>query len=281
MAEQLLSTDPNAGRLLSTDPSAGAAPPPSAFPRDEQGRPSFQRSEDTPSELMTHLGHLAHPQTFSDFASLLMLPVDEVRSALFRAIAPRVAAETGTTLVNGAKAGASAVKAAVTSPAARTVAAAIVKHGATAVGSAYGGPGGAIVGNQLGEAAAGYLRPAAEVVADEGPVSVPGYPRSTSTPPPPPSAPVSAAPAAADEFTAARTARQAVPAPDGPVVAASGKMQLTAPEFKEFNRLIKRMPLPDALDAVLNARALAKQLGGASPEEVAKAVGHMNRTGSW
>lgn len=259
------------------------APQASAFPRDEQGRPSFQRSEDTPSDLGTMLGHLAHPQTLSDFASLLMVPVDEIRSAATRALAMTAAKAAPGAVKAGASATVDAVKSAATSANARKVAAEVVRNGATAAGAHLGGAPGAVMGSTVGEQLASWIRPAAAEVADEGPVSLPGYPRSTSTPPPPPSAPVSAAPAAAaaDEFTAARTARQAVAPPDGPVVAASGKMQLTAPEFKEFNRLIKRMPLPDALDAVLNARALAKQLGGASPEEVAKAVGHMNRTGSW
>lgn len=120
-------------------------------------------------------------------------------------------------------------------------------------------------------------------------------------------------PVAVDEFTAARAARQAPAAgpdqrslneaalaarrsayqasqttapaaaapPAGPIVAASGKMQLTAPEFTEFTRLSKRMPLPDALQAVLNARELAARLGGASAAEVAKAVAHRGTTGAW
>ncbi len=63
------------------------------------------------------------------------------------------------------------------------------------------------------------------------------------------------------------------PAAAEPVVAASGKMQLTAPEMKQFTRLVKQgMKLPDALDAVRAMRDLASRLGGASDAEVSAAI---------
>jgi hypothetical protein len=63
---------------------------------------------------------------------------------------------------------------------------------------------------------------------------------------------------------AAYQASQAAPAA-GPVVPASGKMRLTLPEFKEFQRLIQRgMSLPDAERVVKLARDL-----GADPPPVA------------
>jgi hypothetical protein len=51
-----------------------------------------------------------------------------------------------------------------------------------------------------------------------------------------------------------------------PVVAASGKMQLTAPEMQQFTRLIKNgVTLPDALQEVKAMRALAGQFDLPTP----------------
>lgn len=101
MSEQLLSADPRAG-MLSADPNAGAAPP--DYPRDARGRPlvSSNASDAPPSDLLQMLGPLAHPQTLTDFARLLTMPVDSVRKALVAAIAPRVAGD----VVDSAKAAA-------------------------------------------------------------------------------------------------------------------------------------------------------------------------------
>lgn len=79
-----------------------------------------------------------------------------------------------------------------------------------------------------------------------------------------------------------RPAQAPVTAAAEPIVAESGKMQLTAPEMKEFTRLIQRgMRLPDALETVKAMRDLASRLGGASASEVAKAVAQRNATGQW
>jgi len=92
MAEQLLSTDPRAGQLLSTDPGAGATDAhgvPLDAPRDARGQIVTSHEEDpsTLDRLNEMLGPLAHPQTFTDFARLLTLPVDTVKRAYASAIA--------------------------------------------------------------------------------------------------------------------------------------------------------------------------------------------------
>jgi len=150
----------------------------------------------------------------------------------------------------------------------------------------------------------------------EAGASVAGYPRGgTTTAPTTPAVPV----ATVDEFTAARSAKASAArqpgagtlpdqralndaalaerraayqasqkgAPDplppaGPVVKESGKMQLTAPEMKEFSRLLKRgLSLEDSLTAVKSARSLAAKLGGATDAQVAAAVAHRGATGAW
>jgi hypothetical protein len=72
---------------------------------------------------------------------------------------------------------------------------------------------------------------------------------------------------------AAFQASQAAPAA-GPVVPASGKMRLTLPEFKEFQRLIQRgMSLPDAERVV----KLARDLGADAPPVAATTFPKMTR----
>jgi xanthosine utilization system XapX-like protein len=66
---------------------------------------------------------------------------------------------------------------------------------------------------------------------------------------------------------AAYQASQAPP-PAGPVVAASGKMQLTGPQFIEFQRLLKQgKSLPEAY-AGAKAQNLADTLGSVSDAEM-------------
>lgn len=148
-------------------------------------------------------------------------------------------------------------------------------------------------------AVSGYKRGGkAEAAAiEEGHVSAPGYPRETVTPAPvvtpPPPAPAAAAAVPPTEFQAAQAARQANTLPDQaalnaeaiarrraayqasqasapaaaePVVAASGPMKLTAPEFKEFQRLVaKKVPPADALEQVKAMRELATRFGLSQP----------------
>lgn len=289
MAEQLLSADPNAGRLLSADASAGQADAPVALPpRGWQASGTHESSDSPPSDLATMLGPLAHPQTLTDFARLLMVPVDAVRSAAARAVTMAAARPA----------------IAATGDALKSAAGAVVRGGvntAAAVGDVVDPDLIGVVSPRVGKAIDLAQKMRAKL----------------------PAAPIAAAPAeaapAVDEFTAARAARQAAPAvasdqralneaalaarrsayqaslqgadasvaapaaapPAGPIVAASGKMQLTAPEMTEFIRLTKRMPLDQALAAVKDARELAARLGGATGAEVAKAVAQRGSTGAW
>src|SRR6185503_14955023 len=68
-----------------------------SYPRDAAGRPLDARGRPLqdvvgdgnaePSHLLEMLGPLAHPETFTDFARLLTLPVDSVRRAAVSALA--------------------------------------------------------------------------------------------------------------------------------------------------------------------------------------------------
>lgn len=79
------------------------APQASAFPpRGPQPLGSHGSSDEPPSSLEDALGPLAHPQTLTDFARILTLPVDQVRKALLSAVAPRIAGD----VVDSAKAAA-------------------------------------------------------------------------------------------------------------------------------------------------------------------------------
>lgn len=94
---QYLSTDPHGGQPVSPPP------PPSQFPRDAQGRLApGSSSDEPPSGLEDALRPLAHPQTLTDFARILTLPVDQVRKALLSVAAPRIAGD----VVDSAKAAA-------------------------------------------------------------------------------------------------------------------------------------------------------------------------------
>lgn len=251
-------------------------------------------------------------------AILATLPADAIASLVEMFSAPESIAAAGArpamaamdAVGAGAAATGRALRSVATSPVVRNTAAAIVKHGATAAGAYGGGVPGAIVGSQVGDAAAGYIRaPVRPPAPPPEIVSAPGYPRGGPTAAPSPAA----APAAAvDEFTAARTARQTpsngypdqralndeaiaaararyqasqagAPAAADKIIAASGKMKLTADEFKEFTRLVRQpgMTFAKAEQAVKAARELAAKLGGASDAEVAKAVAHMQATGKW
>lgn len=306
MAEQLLSTDPAAGRLLSQDPRADAA---SVLPRDARGLPQVASvTEEGPgSPLLQQLGPLAHPETLTDFARLLTLPVDTVKKAF-----------AGALTLAAARPAASATAQALRS--APGAAARGVVNGTAAVGDVVD-PG--VIGalsprtGKLVELAQ-RIRAARAAAA---PTITPAVADTAAVVEPAAAAPI------VDEFTAARTARQAapgglpdqralneaalaarraayqasqrgaapiaaeaapvteaaaIPPPVGPVVKASGKMQLTAPEMKEFSRLLARkIPPADALAAVRQMRELAARLGGASPSEVAKAVAQREATGKW
>lgn len=246
--------------------------PADTVPRDARGRPavSSDTSDAPASPLLEMLGPLAHPQTLVDFARLLTLPVDSVKRAVAGALSMSAAR-------NAVPSGA-----AVRDTTGRVLQFAGDFDLTKPLKSTAGKVGDALV------------RSAEEARQ----ASRPGYPREFSTPAPapvevpPPVAPAAAStPTAVDEFTAARTARanalpdqkalneaalaarreayvasqQGVPA--GPVVAASGQMKLTAPEFKEFQRLLqqKGMTPSAALEEVKTMRALAERFGLSAP----------------
>jgi hypothetical protein len=68
--------------------SAQKVPAVADVPRDARGMPavSSNTSDAGSSPLMEMLGPLAHPQTFTDFARLLTLPVDSVKKAIAGAL---------------------------------------------------------------------------------------------------------------------------------------------------------------------------------------------------
>jgi hypothetical protein len=263
MAEQLLSTDPHAGQLLSTDPAAGAAP--ADGPR--MGPPTANT-----------------PVTLGDVIDNPTAAIQRIGASLKRDVSdPKLwlslaAAYFGPKMVPGAT---------------RAIAGAM--KGAKAVGGVLEPGDIGIVSPRIGKVVdlAGRVRGALQEPAP-----------AEATPPPPAERPPPT------EFEAAQAARQAAtknPYPDqkalneaalkarrdayaasqqgvtaGPVVKASGKMQLTAPEMQQFTRLLNQgMPLPQALEEVTAMRELAARLGGASPAEVAKAVAHRKATGKW
>jgi hypothetical protein len=271
------------------------APAASAMPRDARGMPQVSSdTTDASSPLLQLLGPFAHPETLTDFARLLTLPVDTVKRAFAGALttaAARSAASTTGQMVTSATG--AAVRGVVNGTAA---AGDVIDPGV--IGAVSPRAGKVVELAQKIRAARGSVPVAAEaVVPDATPAAAP----------------------VVDEFTAARTARasagesrlpdqkalneaalaarraayqasqQGAPAatevlpPAGPVVKASGKMQLTAPEFKEFTRLLKRpgMTPEDALGAVRQMRALAGKLGGATDAQVAAAVKHRDATGAW
>lgn len=211
-------------------------------------------------------------------------------------------------VVPGATAAARAAEPIVTSPLARKVAAGMVKSGVTGAGAYLAGAPGAIAGQAIGEEIASAIRPKPTRANRPKPTppAPPDAPPPVAAPPAPsvasPAAPVAPAPVAVvpTEFEAAQAARannlpdqkalneaslaarraayrarqaSAPAAAAEPVVAASGKMQLTAAEMKEFTRLVsKGTPLPDALEQVKAMRDLASRLGGPSAAEAAQTI---------
>jgi hypothetical protein len=243
-----------------------------AVPRDARGRPlvSSDTSDSPPStldQLNEMLGPLAHPQTFTDFARLLTLPVDSVRKALAGALTAAAARPAAGTALSVTGRGLERAGTAVEGPAKMATAYEMVTDPKRAVLTLATPQLLQMAGRGLqrvGTAVTGEVAPAAvESAAIAEPVVAAG-PRPVI----PSGAGVNTLPdqkalneTALAARRAAYQASQAAPAA-GPVVPASGQMQLTAPEFQEFRRLIQRgMSLPDAERAVKLARDLASQLG--------------------
>jgi len=236
-----------------------------------------------PSGLAQLLGPLAHPQTLTDFARLLTLPVDSVKKAIAAAVSARVAPPVtggalsatgrgvehlGTELEGSAKMiGAADVLTSHKPIRAIALAAAPAALKATGRGLQRAGAALATPRAAAMEAATAEAAPAAAVPTE---FEAARAARAAANTLPDQRALNDAALAA--RRAAYQAGQQTLP-PAGPVVKASGKMQLTAPEMKEFTRLItKKVPLADALEQVTAMRELAARLGGQTSAEVAAEI---------
>jgi hypothetical protein len=89
--------------------SAGWTPVPEtplSTPRDERGMPrvtSYTTDSEKPSDLLSMLGPLAHPETLTDFARILTLPVDSVRRALAATLTMAAAKPAATATMQAVK----------------------------------------------------------------------------------------------------------------------------------------------------------------------------------
>lgn len=252
MAEQLLSADPQAGRLLSADPAAGIAAAP-------------------PNNARMHAPTATDPVTLGDVMDNPAAAFQRIGASLKRdATDPHLWLSLAASYF-GPK---------VVPFAAKAIGAGL--KGAKAVGGVLEPGDLGIVSPRVGKAidlagrVRGALRPGEAAPSDVSPPGVDRYmPNVSGAEPPPPMTPPPAAAAAAPippsaartEFSAAQAARQATAEP---IVAASGKMKLTAAEMKEFSRLVARgMSLPEAAAKVQAMRELASKLGGTmTPAEV-------------
>lgn len=256
------------------------APIPDEVPRDARGRPAVSSDlhEGGPSPLLEMLGPLAHPETFSDFARLLTLPVDTVRRAAASALTLAASRAPAGAALSATGRGMERAGAAVEGPAKMATAYEMVTDPKRAVltlatpkvlqmaGRGLQRVGAAVTGPAVAEVA-----PVVAPVAEAGPVAAeavaaPGIrPTGTGAALPDQKALNEAALLARREAYQASRGPVAVP-PAEAIVKTSGKMQLTAPEFKEFQRLLKAgLSLPDAEQAVKTARDLARQLGAEPP----------------
>lgn len=270
------------------------APRSAAMDARRSGFGASDRTDEQPSgiaqwfetKLRPLLEQVAHPQTISDIAALLV--PDQGLTASVRA-----GARAGVSIGRGTAAVGRGVETAATSPAAQHIA---------DVGAV-----GELMRGDLKGAAVSYLAPKAAAIAGRGLQKGGAAVERALTEAPAverPAAPIPVAPVV-DEFTAARAAKvntlpdqkalnetalaarrlayqasqQTTPAP---IVKASGKMHFTAAEMKEFARLRTRgLSLADAQAAVTTAKGLAAKLGGATDAEVAAAVAHRAATGAW
>lgn len=222
------------------------------------------------SSLMEMLGPLAHPQTLTDFARLLTLPVDSVKKAAASALAmaasrgPAGAALSATgrglEAVGNSKAAGAAEKLggaeAVFHLDPKGLAVAAVPTALRATGRGLQRVGAAVTGPAVAEAA--------PVIAEASEAAPAIRPTGTGAALPDQKALNEAALAA--RRAAYQATQRSGPVGVEPIVKASGKMQLTAPEFKEFKRLLDTgMKLEDAEKAVKVARDLAGRLGAEPP----------------
>ncbi len=212
---------------------------------------------------------------------------------------PRVYGAGTEALVNG-------TRAVLSNPVTREAAAAAVQHGPTALGAAYGGPGGAVVGATVGEQLAKWFKrpaapeaPATVAPPVEAPMaahldrSVPARPsqltqaelldrikNGSGTPaviqgrgrmgvaqPSPPIQPAEAAPAV--EAPPVKNVAQAVN--EVAQEAKAANVRLSAAEVLEGSKLVSRgMPPDKAFENILAARELAAKFG--TPSDAAAAA---------
>lgn len=247
------------------------APPPAA-PADSWRMHPINAQEGEPGtidKLNEMLGPLAHPQTLTDFARLLTLPVDSVKKAAAAALSMaasrgpignamsatgRVVEKVGTASEGPAKM-ATAYEM-VTDPKRAILTMAAPKviqmagRGLQRVGSAVSGPA-------VAEAA-----PIAAEATEAAPAGI----KATGSGAALPDQKALNEAALAAKRAAYQATQKSGPVAVESIVKASRKMQLTAPEFKEFQRLIQRgVSLPDAEEAVKMARELAGKLGVEPP----------------
>jgi len=270
-------------------------------PRDARGQIITSHDEDpsTLDRVNAMLGPLAHPQTFTDFARLLTLPVDTVKRAYASAISMAAARPAAGAAISATGRGLETVgtEAAAST---RTLGALdlLTSHKPMRAAAIAAAP------TVLKTAGRGLQRVGAAVspaVAEAAPVvdrylpNASGYVASAATEAAPvvdEAAPVAtravAAPAAVDEFTAARAVKNALPdqkalndaalaarrvayqaslepAADT-VVKASGKLHFTAPEWAAFRELRSRgVGLEEAATGARAAGQLARQFGLSQP----------------
>lgn len=255
MAEpQYLSTDPHAG-LPASQIAASYAPQERPTLRGAQPAGAYEMSDGPtpePSNLSQMLGPLAHPETFTDFARLLTLPVDAVRKAAASALAMAAA--------KGVASSAKQIPAAAARGAVNVAAGAGDMVHPDVIGAVSPRAGKVVEIAQKMRAARPAVVPEAVAEAPAATIQPTGS-----------GAALPDQKALNEAALAARRAAYQATQKSGPVavesiVKASGKMQLTAPEFKEFQRLIQRgVSLPDAEQAVKMARELAGKLGVEPP----------------
>lgn len=304
-------------------PVAEASPATLSVPRDARGMPRVSSNlsdSEQPSRLLEMLGPLAHPETLTDFARLLTLPVDSVRRALAGTLLAAQARPAATATVQAVKNAPAAAGRAVVN----TAAAAGDVVDPSVIGMASPRVGKAVEFAQrirdarAAAAAAAPTTGVAPTVAEAAPVAsraataLPNQKllnelaiaarrakvvltpeteqaaiQAVTKGATPAEAVASVRPAVAPPVAApVAPASPAVPSAAGsaslPPGTAGLKLSLTAPEMKEFLRVVQSGKSETAaLGHVMRARELAKRLGGATGEQVRQAVQHRNEMGRW
>lgn len=239
--------------------TSSTPPPQPDVPRDAHGRPlvSSSLSDGPPSDLEQALGPFAHPQTLTDFAKLLTLPVDTVRRAIASAL-----------LVDAAKRAPGAISSAASSAmdTVKDVASRTSVHPS------------AVLDLKLNQPLQ-FLRKVVSVApktaaAAEGDVSLPGYPRVLSMPPPAAVPPTIGEAAEASPEQAVRAFAPTAPTEAAPAAEsawAPKKLTLTAEEQKTGAKLLKEGKTDAEIrQAIETAREFQKRYGTPTPTAAQK-----------